>query len=205
MIYAKIFHFISANFVSIHLGLFRRSSTFFYSDCHSIYSNTLILGLVPGSPLIGYYTSADKLITTAKSAMSPISDSLHPYMIKNKDFKLIKKILFNFYAHYYRRMYGVWIWAEPICIYCLVVNMQRLGLYCVYYFRLLLILPSYMLGFPTLSPVGLTKYANYSVIFSACIHVLLLLILFISNQFSITTLCIATSITATAECGYRFL
>ena len=187
---------------------FRRSSTFFYSRiASSIYtaSNTLILGLtIPGSPLIGYYTSADKLITTAKSAMSPISDSLYPYMIKNKDFKLIKKILLIFMPIITVGCIGVWIWAEPICILLFGSEYAEVGAIL----RLLLpiaflILPSYMLGFPTLSPVGLTKYANYSVIFSACIHVLLLLILFISNQFSITTLCIATSITATAECGYR--
>lgn len=45
---------------------------------------------------VGYYSSADRLITTGKNALSPISDSLYPYMVKNRDFKLVRKILLIF-------------------------------------------------------------------------------------------------------------
>ena len=76
---------------------FRRSSTFFYSRiATSIYtaSNTVILSLIPaGAGTVGYYSLADKLVTTAKSGLSPISDSMYPYMTKNKDFKLVWRIL----------------------------------------------------------------------------------------------------------------
>ena len=77
----------------------KRSSVFFlFPHCHD--------GLFrleyghPGSDLasgatVGYYSSADRLITTGKNALSPISDSLYPYMVKNRDFKLIRKILFG--------------------------------------------------------------------------------------------------------------
>ncbi len=40
-------------------------------------TNTIVLNIISGTGAVtGYYTSADKLITTAKSGMSPISDSM---------------------------------------------------------------------------------------------------------------------------------
>ena len=54
----------------------------------------IVLNIISGTGAVtGYYTSADKLITTAKSGMSPISDSMYPYMVKNRDFRLIRKSL----------------------------------------------------------------------------------------------------------------
>ena len=76
---------------------FRSSITFFYSRIASTAytaANTIILDLISaGGAAVGFYTSADKLITTAKNGLSPISDSLYPYMTANKDFKLVKKVL----------------------------------------------------------------------------------------------------------------
>ena len=66
---------------------FKRSLGFFYSRiATTVYSttNTIIIGLVDKTGTItGYYTSADKILTTAKNGLSPVSDSLYPYMIKN--------------------------------------------------------------------------------------------------------------------------
>ena len=75
----------------------KRSSKFFYSRIATTAytaANTIIIDLITaGGNTVGFYTSSDKLITTGKSAMSPIADSLYPYMIKNRDFKLVKKVL----------------------------------------------------------------------------------------------------------------
>jgi len=76
---------------------FKRSSFFFYSRIAStVYSatNTVLLGFVDKAGIVtGYYTSADKIVTTAKNGLSPISDSLYPYMVKNRDFKPAEKLL----------------------------------------------------------------------------------------------------------------
>ena len=75
----------------------RDSLPFFYSRiATTVYTatNTIVLNIISGTGAVtGYYTSADKLITTAKSGMSPISDSMYPYMVKNRDFRLIRKSL----------------------------------------------------------------------------------------------------------------
>ena len=78
------------------LHRFRSSAAFFLSRiATTVYTaaNTIILDILSAGTMTAYYTAADKLVSTAKSGMSPIADSLYPYMIKNKDFTLIKKIL----------------------------------------------------------------------------------------------------------------
>lgn len=73
---------------SIPFFVSRFASTFYQA------LNVIILGKIYGnSPVVGYYTSSDKMITLSKMASSPIADSLYPYMLKNKNFRIVKKIL----------------------------------------------------------------------------------------------------------------
>ena len=74
----------------------KQSSVFFLSRfATTAYSalNTVILDIVAPaeSPVRGYYASSDKLMNTGKQALSPISDSLYPYMVKNHDYRLVKR------------------------------------------------------------------------------------------------------------------
>ena len=50
------------------------------------------------------------------------------------------------------------------------------------------ILPSYILGFPTLSAMGLSKYANYSVVFGSALHICNLLVLYFTGHMNMVTL-----------------
>ena len=97
----------------------KRSAVFFYSRiATTAYSalNTVILDMISasGAPT-SFYTSADKLITTGKSALTPISDSLYPYMVKHRDFKLAKKVLLVLEPLIVVFCGIFFIWAEPLC------------------------------------------------------------------------------------------
>lgn len=59
-------------------------------------------------------------------------------------------------------------------------------------------LPNYILGFPTLGAMGLSRYANYSVIFGSVLHVCNLLILYLTDSISMMTLAALVSV---AECA----
>lgn len=181
---------------------FRRSSTFFYSRiASSIYtaSNTVILSLISGGASVGYYSLADKLVTTAKNGLSPISDSMYPYMTKNKDFKLVWKILRIFMPIIVGGCLVVSIFARPLCEivfgagYGDAAPVLRAMMPII-----IVILPSYILGFPTLSAMGLSKYANYSVVFGSALHVFNLTVLYFSGHMNMVTLGALVSV---AECA----
>ena len=187
---------------------FNQSKIYFFSRIAStVYSatNTFILGFVyPSSNILGYYSSSDKILTAARSAMTPISDSVYPYMIKNKDFKLIKKILKIFMPIIGVGCLVLFIFAEPICI--LLFGTQYASASIVLRFMVPIIfitLPSYLLGFPTMSPLGLKNEANLSVIIAAFIHLIVIGILYLCKILNIYSICILTIFTEFIVLGLR--
>ena len=187
---------------------FKRSSFFFYSRIAStVYSatNTVLLGFVDKTGIVtGYYTSADKIVTTAKNGLSPISDSLYPYMVKNRDFKPAKKMLKFFMPIIITGCIVVGIFAKPLCIfifgseYAGTANILRAFLPAI-----AAILPSYIFGFPAMGALGISKYANTSIFVGTAIHIAGLSILFITGNFSAVTLAGMTSVSEVSILAYR--
>ena len=188
----------------------RDSLPFFYSRiATTVYTatNTIVLNIISGTGAVtGYYTSADKLITTAKSGMSPISDSMYPYMVKNRDFRLIRKSLMLLMPLILVGCVVVGIFARPLCSWFFgpefadAAHVLRVMLPVV-----VVILPSYILGFPTLSPMGLAKHANYSTIVGSVFYLVVMVILFATNHVSMVTLGILTSATEVLIFLYRLV
>lgn len=181
----------------------KRSSAFFLSRiATTAYTalNTVILDMITASGgATGYYTAADKLITTGRNVLSPISDSMYPYMARNRDFKLVKKVLLVAMPPIILFCAACFIWAEPLCILFLGPEYGPAGTVLRAMLPVgIVTLPNYILGFPTLGAMGLSKYANYSVIFGSILHICNLLILYVTGNMNMITLAILVSV---AECA----
>lgn len=190
------------------LNSLRRSSVFFYSRiATTAYTslNTVILDLIAaGGGATGFYTAADKLITTGRNALSPISDSLYPYMARHRDFKLVKKILLIAMPVITLFCVGCFIWAEPLCRLLLGEEFGPAGQVLRAMLPVgIVTLPSYILGFPTLTAMGLSKYANYSVIFGSVLHIVNLSVLFLTGHVNMVTLAVLVSVAETAILLFR--
>lgn len=211
--YYDVYHNLGVKLVKVELSYIwytmKRSAGFFVSRIAStVYgaANTLVLGFwfPDGSALLGYYTSAEKLLTTAKGAFSPIADSLYPYMVKNKNYKLVKKIMLFLMPVIFVGCVVLWIFAEPFCVLLLGEEYRASAeIFRVFIPIILITLPNYILGFPMLSPMGLAKYANISVVVGAVVHAVQLLILFISGFMSSVSVGIATCITEAIILTFR--
>ncbi len=178
---------------------FKRSSMFFYSRiATTVYgaTNTVILGMVDTvGVLTGHYTSADKVLNIAKNGLSPISDSLYPYMVKNKDFKLVKKMLCLFMPIIVLGCGVVAVFAEPLCIFVFGEEFAGVAPILVSFLPAIIsILPSYIFGFPTLGAMGLSRYANYSIFVGTVLHIVGLTVLFLTDSVSGVSLGVMTSI-----------
>lgn len=177
----------------------RRSSVFFYSRiATTAYTslNTIILDLSSAGGLVtGYYTAADKLITTGKNCLSPISDSLYPYMAKHRDFKLVRKVLLLAMPPILLFCTACFIWAEPLCCFLLGDEYGPAGQVLRAMLPVgIITLPNYILGFPTLGAMGLNQYANYSVIFGSIVQAVNLLLLYFSGHMNMVTLALLVSL-----------
>lgn len=188
----------------------KKSAVFFLSRiATTAYTalNTIILDLITaGGGATGYYTASDKLITTGRNVLSPISDSLYPYMARHRDFKMVRKVLTIAMPPIILFCGACFIWAEPLCKlffgqeYGPAGNVLRAMLPVG-----IVTLPNYVLGFPTLGAMGLSKYANYSVVFGSLLHIFNLLLVFLTGNMNMITLAILVSVAECAILAFRIV
>ncbi len=187
---------------------FRRSFGFFASRmATTAYTalNTVILDLIArGGAVTGFYTSADKLIVTGRNLLSPVSDSLYPYMVKNRDFRLAKRLLLISTPIIFAASLTVFIYARELCIFIFGAEYGPAGdvlraMMPVAVFTL----PNYVCGFPVLTAMGIGKYANVSVIFGSVLHVAALLLLWLTGSITTVSLAALVSLTEGAILAFR--
>ena len=191
--------------------ILKESLWFFFSRVAStIYTatNIFLLGFVypVASVPIGVYTAADKLLSVMKQTMGPISDSLYPYMVRNKDFKLLKKILICLMPIITVGCIAVAFIAEPLCSWFFGAGFADAGKVLRLMMLILFItLPVYLLGFPTLSPLGGAKAVNQSVIVASIFHVAALSTAFACGFLNIYSVVLLTFCTEMIILLYRSL
>ena len=153
--------------------IFLQSCPFFFSRFMlNAYTtvNTMLLGaLFPGSRVIGYYSANEKIITAGKGAITPISDSLYPHMVRTKDYSLLKKIIPIGEGIILVGCLFAFINANNICVVLFGESYRDAGdvLRCMLPL-LPIVFPSYVIGYPGLVPLGLQSIANRSVVVGAC-------------------------------------
>lgn len=213
-VYCDVYRNLGIRFTKVSikfvLHTLKRSSSYFFSRIAStVYgaTNTFILRFIyPTGGTLGLYTSAERLMTTARSACSPIADSLYPHMVKHRDFKLVRKVLLFLMPVILIGCAVVFIFAESFCALLFGEEFRASG----HILRLLMpiiviTLPTYILGFPVLSPMGLAKYANISTIVGSIVHICNLVLLYGFGVLTVETICIATCITESVVLLFRIV
>lgn len=187
---------------------FARSFSFFFSRiATTAYTalNTVILDLIArGGAATGFYTSADKLVVTGKNLLSPISDSLYPYMVKTHDYRPAKKLLSISTPLIIAASVPVYLYAHDLCRFIFGAEYGPAGDILRAMMPVAIItLPNYVCGFPVLTAMGIAKYANYSVIFGSVLHTVALLILWLTDSISTLSLAALVSVTEAAILIFR--
>lgn len=184
----------------------KKSSIFFLSRiAGTVYGafNVLIINTFSQVDA-GLYGSANKLISIGQTALSPISDSIYPYMTKNKDFKLIKNILKYLMPIILLGATVIYIFAPNITALLFGKDFYDSGdILRALLPVAILTLPQYILGFPTMSALGIVKYANFSVYISSTIHIIILFIMWQMNILSAVNLARLVSFTTLVDFLYR--
>jgi PST family polysaccharide transporter len=194
--------------VSGVVSMFKETFQFFVSRFASTFYQTLnivILGKIYGdSPLLGYYSTSDKIVALSKTGSAPIADSLYPYMISNKNYKLVKKILAIFMPIIILFVVMLAVYAEPICAFAFGREYYEAGkILRILLPIILVILPTYIIAFPVMAPLGLTKYANMSNVVGMVIQLSGLVVLRIFDLLDIYYICGLISFTEVSVFIFR--
>lgn len=157
------FSFVIPNLEEIYEE-FKCSLFYFFSRVANLFTssiNIIVLGIVYNNSEIAIFGVASKMIDVIRSLFSPVSDAFFPYMLTNKNFKLLKKSVFvSFFIS--SLIAGVLFLVIP-CIIKIFFGNEYLE--AVYIFRLMLpliiiALPIYLLGYPTLCTLKKDKWVT---------------------------------------------
>lgn len=211
--YAQLKKVHSVGFVKVSSVYVKKtfvgSSQFFVSRiATAIYGalNTLVLGLFVPHAQLGSFVSADKLLGTARSATSPLADSLYPYMVKHRDFSGLKKLLIYSMPVVIAGSTIIFVFAEQICNVLFGPEFTDApSVLRIFTPIIALTLPLYLLGFPTLSALGKVKHANYSIMVAASFHLVGLGALMLANAVSIMSVAALALITELVALIYRVI
>src|SRR5690554_4881398 len=191
--------------ISLH---FKDSTQFFLSRVAvSLYTsaNTFVLGIFTNNTAVGYYAIAEKLYQAMQSLYGPITQALYPYVAKEKNIALFKKIFKIIVAS---NIFGVLILYFLIEFIFLILFGQEVGAESVEVFRILLIanlivVPSILIGYPLLAALGHPYYANMSVIYASIFHFLGVMFLYINDTITIFSVAILVIFTQCVDFLYR--
>ncbi len=188
--------------------VFADSIPFFASRAAStVYqsANAVILGLFyPGQAVVGWFNAADKGLSAVKMASSPIADSIYPYMVKNKDFALAKKVLLASVPIIVLACVIAFMFADQLCGIVFGEGYEQAGdvLRCLIP-AMAVIFPTYIVCFPIMVPMGLAKQANMSTVFGMCLQLALLAALVVSGTLNVYSLCICASVSEVSVFLFR--
>ncbi len=172
--------------------------------------NTVLMGIfMKDTAQIAYWSVCMQMVGAVQNMYVPISNGIYPYMIKNKDTKLIKKIMLIFLPLILIGSGFCYI-LSPV-ILRIVAGQNYIG--AAYIFRLLLPVvilsfPVAILGWPSLGAIGKIKEVTYSTLVGAAVQVLGLLLLALAGKFNLTSIAILRSFSELSMLilrGYYFL
>jgi PST family polysaccharide transporter len=181
----KIIRELRMKFVPVSLKetlhYLHESSMFFFARIAvSMYQslNIVILGFRFSSGDIAQYGAATTLISSGRGLLSPISDSIYPYMVTQKNYRLVKRIILTLEPVICLGCAGLFLFAKPFVV--LLCGEQYAGSAPVFQAMLPLVvisLPIYLFGYPVFGALRKIHIANISVIIGSLVHISGLLLL----------------------------
>lgn len=150
---------------------------------NSVGSFFLGMKFSPSSMESGILAGITKITSAGEMMLTPVSDSIYPHMVKEKDYRLLKKILIYGGIFWFFGCMIVFINADLVCRIILGSKYSDSGRYL----RILMVNSffaffSIFLGYPTLSPIGKAKYANLAIPVATTINILACTTLWLTNR-----------------------
>lgn len=175
----------------------KSSSSYFFSRIATTLSgntNVFILGLLDFSTAI--FGTARSLAYTIIGLYGPIADSLYPYMVNNKNFKVLKNVLLIFMPIILVGCVLIFFLSDWVVGLVFTEEYSYVATLLKWMIPLIIIsFPSYIFGFPALGALGMTNKANSSAIIASLFHGACLGILLLLGKVNMFSVIILTTIT----------
>ncbi|ABO68600.1 oligosaccharide flippase family protein [Geobacillus thermodenitrificans] len=159
-------------------------------------TNTVLIGLLLGNKMAGYFAVAEKIANILSVGISTIVDAIYPYMSRNRDIRTFKKIFMFVMVASTVGCIVIFIISDQIIIllfgkeFLLSSNIFKIMIVATY-----ISIPSMLIGYPLLAAFGYANYANYSVLIASILHIIAVIIIIpFANIYIITSVLIVTQL-----------
>ncbi|EFL2531958.1 oligosaccharide flippase family protein [Escherichia coli] len=180
------YKYTPANLSSM-LGVLRTSALFFWSRLAvSTYTtaSTLVVGAA-GHVQAGYYAASEQLYKAGQNITTPVSQALYPYMTRAKNWALFFKMMSILtVVMITASLTAIWLSQWLIALIFGPEYIVSQNVFIVFMLALIVTFVSTNFGYPVFSALGKVKVANYTVIFGALTHVVILGVLFCLGEIS---------------------
>ena len=155
----------------------RRSWSFFISRAAEQAGNSINLialgGVYPsGAAELGFYSGVERLGSAATRFSSPLADSLYPYMVRTRNYRLLGKVIVWSTALIASGCVLVGFFAEEFLGFVLGAEFAGAGGLLRITLVFVAMTPlSWLLGFPALTPIGQSNRVNYSAVAGALLQI----------------------------------
>ena len=188
---------------------FKYSSEFFITRVSvSAYTNTntVCLGFVDSELMVGFYVAAEKIYGAINGLKAPLVNALYPYVTRNRDIKLYKKIFkMTILVTFLISLFGFIFAKDIITIFYGFEMQEAYKIFQIFCFLFFVNVPSVLLGYPLLGAFGHTKICNYSVVASSIVHIIGLIILISLSKLTIYTMAMMVTLTTIIELSIRIV
>lgn len=176
----------------------KKSSIYFFSNFATTFfgaMTTLIAGIYLNTKDIAFWSLSMQVVTVAKSMYNPITNSIYPHMVLNRDLKLVHKLSVLF--------------SIPLALGCIVVIlfggeiMALIGGNNYYDVGIILkfLLPvfvssfySMLYGWPVLGAINMIKETTITTMIAAFVQIVCIVVTLIFDKFSLINLAICCCI-----------
>lgn len=193
--------------ISSIVNSLKDSATYFLSRLSlSLYTatNTFLIGLILGNTAVGYYAAADKLYQGYSGLLAPITQAIYPYMAKNKDLKLWKKITkLVSVSNGVVAVVVAWLATEILLIVYGEIQQDIVNVFRILTLTTIITFPSILSGYPLLAAWGHPKFVNSSVMVASIVHITGLSVLVFSKQLSLVSVACMVMISECVVYGVR--
>lgn len=168
--------------------------------------NTILIGIYLSEIEVAYWSVCLQLVSAVLSMYNPISDGIYPHMIKSKDFNVVKKALKIFMPLIILGCVFTFFAAKPVL---LIISGDKYGdaypvLRCLIPV-LLFGFPASIFGWPVLGAIGKEKTNTCITIVVALIQVIGLVLLIVTNNFSLIYIALYKSFIEFVLAASRFI
>ena len=184
--------------IKIWLRDLKESAVYFISNfATTVFGalTTIIVGILLNETDVAYWSVCMQIVSAAKSLYAPISNSIYPYMVTNRDLKLVAKI---------RNLMTIPIVIGSVIVIffgkqiMLIIGGENYG-YAGYILKLLLpvIVASFysmLYGWPVLGAIGKVQQTTISTIVAAVIQVGGIIIIYCLGLFNLVSLALCCGI-----------